>query len=37
MENIQDIAADKAFTIGRRGAFRDYVDLFHSFKEHFVA
>lgn len=27
MESIQDIAADKAFTIGRRGAFRDYVDL----------
>ena len=28
MESIQDIAADKAFTIGRRGAFRDYVDLY---------
>lgn len=28
MENIQDIAADKAFTIGRRGAYRDYVDLY---------
>jgi predicted nucleotidyltransferase component of viral defense system len=28
MESMQDIAADKAFTIGRRGAFRDYVDLF---------
>ncbi|PIR59384.1 MAG: hypothetical protein COU69_00590 [Candidatus Pacebacteria bacterium CG10_big_fil_rev_8_21_14_0_10_56_10] len=28
LENIQDIAADKAFTIGRRGAFRDYVDLY---------
>ena len=28
IESIQDIAADKAFTIGRRGAFRDYVDLY---------
>mgnify|MGYP001609575385 CR=1 FL=1 len=28
IENIQDIAVDKAFTIGRRGAFRDYVDLY---------
>lgn len=28
MESVRDIAADKAFTIGRRGAFRDYVDLF---------
>ena len=27
-ESIDDIAADKAFTVGRRGAFRDYVDLF---------
>ncbi len=28
MEDVRDIAADKAFTLGRRGVFRDYVDLF---------
>ncbi|OGV96774.1 hypothetical protein A2W24_01785 [Microgenomates group bacterium RBG_16_45_19] len=27
LESVTDIAADKAFTIGRRGQFRDYVDL----------
>jgi len=25
---MADLAADKAFTIGQRGAWRDYVDLF---------
>ncbi len=33
-EGVHDIAADKAFTVGRRGAFRDYVDLFFLLKSH---
>lgn len=28
LSSIEDIAANKAFTIGQRGAWRDYVDLF---------
>lgn len=28
MEDVRDIAADKAFVLGRRGAYRDYVDMF---------
>lgn len=31
--SIKDIAADKAFTIGRRASWRDYVDLFFIIKE----
>lgn len=27
LSSIDDIASDKAFTIGRRGQYRDYVDL----------
>lgn len=27
LAGIEDIASDKAFTIGRRGQYRDYVDL----------
>lgn len=27
LANIKDIASDKAFTLGRRGEYRDYVDL----------
>lgn len=27
LANVDDIASDKAFTIGRRGQYRDYVDL----------
>jgi len=30
---MNDIAADKAFTVGRRGAFRDYVDLYFLLKD----
>lgn len=31
--SFKDIAADKAFTIGRRGTWRDYVDIFFVLKE----
>ena len=31
--SIKDISADKAFTIGRRATWRDYVDLFFILKE----
>ena len=31
--SLKDIALDKAFTIGRRGTWRDYVDLFFLLKE----
>lgn len=30
--NIRDLAADKAYTLGRRPAWRDYVDLFFLLK-----
>lgn len=32
--DIKDIAANKAFTIGRRPKWRDYVDMFFLIKEH---
>lgn len=28
LASVQDIAADKAYTIGRRAVWRDYIDLF---------
>ena len=31
--SITDIAADKAYTIGRRGQWRDYVDIFFLLKK----
>lgn len=31
--NIQEIAATKAYTIGRRGSFKDYIDLYFIFQE----
>jgi len=31
--SVKDIAADKAFTIGRRAVWRDYVDLFFILKQ----
>jgi hypothetical protein len=33
--NWKDIALDKAYTIGRRGEWRDYVDLYFSLKKGF--
>lgn len=33
LADLGDIAADKAYTIGRRGQWRDYVDLFFILKE----
>lgn len=34
LASIKDIAADKAHTLGRRAAWRDYVDLFFLLKDH---
>ena len=34
--SVKDIALDKAFTIGRRGLWRDYVDLFFLFKNKYI-
>lgn len=33
LASVRDIVADKAFTIGRRATWRDYVDLFFLLKE----
>ena len=33
MLSVKEIAATKAYTIGRRGAFKDYVDLYFSLLE----
>jgi len=33
--SLTDLAANKAYTIGRRGAWRDYVDLFFLLKWHY--
>jgi predicted nucleotidyltransferase component of viral defense system len=32
--SIREIAATKAYTIGRRGAYKDYVDLYFVLKDH---
>lgn len=34
LATIEDIAADKAHTLGRRAVWRDYVDLFYLLKHH---
>ena len=34
LASIEDIAADKAHTLGRRAVWRDYVDLFYLLKHH---
>lgn len=34
--NLKDIALDKAYTIGRRPVWRDYVDLFFLLKDKYV-
>jgi len=31
--NIKEIATSKAYTIGRRGSYKDYVDLYYIIKE----
>jgi len=36
LASIKDIAADKAHTIGRRAAWRDYVDLFFLLKNQLI-
>jgi predicted nucleotidyltransferase component of viral defense system len=35
--SIKDIAIKKAYTIGRRGAYRDYFDLFSIFKGDYIS
>lgn len=34
--DVQDIASNKAYTIGRRATWRDYVDLFYLLKNNIV-
>ncbi len=34
---IQEIAATKAYTIGRRGSFRDHVDLYFIISENYAS
>ena len=34
--SVKDIAADKAFTIGKRAVWRDYVDLFFILKRNYL-
>ncbi len=33
LANVQELSAMKAYTIGRRGSFKDYVDLYFVLKE----
>src|SRR5215831_7294744 len=35
--SIKEIAATKAYTIGRRGAYKDYVDLYFVLKEQYAS
>lgn len=35
--SLADLASNKAFTLGKRGAWRDYVDLFFMIKSKFVS
>jgi len=35
--SIPEIAATKAYTVGRRATFKDYIDLFFLLKEKFVS
>ena len=30
--SVREIAATKAYTIGRRGAYKDYIDLYSSYR-----
>lgn len=32
--SVSDIAATKAYTIGRRGSYKDYIDVYFILKEH---
>lgn len=34
--DLKDLATNKAFTIGRRGKWRDYVDLYFLLKENYI-
>jgi hypothetical protein len=36
LASIEDIAADKAYTVGRRAQWRDYVDLFYILKHNIL-
>lgn len=35
--SVQEIAATKTYVIGRRGSYRDYIDLYFIFKEQHVS
>lgn len=35
--SIKDIALDKAYTIGRRATWRDYIDLYVLLKNHYIS
>ena len=35
--SVREIAATKAYTIGRRGSYKDYVDLYFIVSEHHAA
>ena len=35
--SVKDIALDKAYTIGRRGTWRDYVDIFFLLKDKYIS
>lgn len=35
--SVKEIAATKAYTIGRRGAFKDYIDLYFVIKDKFCS
>jgi hypothetical protein len=37
LASLKDIALDKAFTIGRRATWRDYVDIFWLLKEKYIS
>lgn len=32
--SVREIATTKAYTIGRRGSYKDYIDLYYIFSEH---
>jgi len=37
LASVKDVAADKAHTLGRRAAWRDYVDFFFLLKDKFIS
>ena len=35
MFNIKEIAVSKAYTVGRRGSYKDYIDLYYIISENY--